>query len=163
MTWRMTPKTRKLNVTLHVAVSVGWLGLDLGLLCLGITGLLSGDPDTVRAAYRSMGILVDVAVLPISLLTLLTGILLSLGTRWGLARYWWVLAKLALTVAATVASLLALRGTVHQAVGLLPATGPVDIGGAAASLVAAPSVALCVYGAATALSVYKPWGRRKAA
>lgn len=148
-------------MTLHVAVSVGWLGLDLGLLTLGLTGLLSGDPDTVRAVYRSMGVLVDVAVIPVSLLTLGTGILLSLGTRWGLARYWWVLVKLALTLVAAVASLLALRSTVHGAIDLLPATGPVDVGGAAASLVAAPTVALCVYGAATALSVYKPWGRRK--
>jgi len=101
-------------------------------------------------------------VIPISVLTLLSGVLLGLGTKWGLLRYWWVLVKLVLTLAAAVASLVALRGTIHRAISLLPASGPVDVGPAAASLVAAPSVALCVYGAATVLSVYKPWGRRRA-
>ena len=162
MTWRMTRPTRRLNLTLHVAVSVGWLGLDLGLLAFGLTGLLSDDPDTVRAAYRGMGILADAAVIPISLLTLVTGVVLGLGTRWGLLRYWWVLVKLLITVGATVATFFALRGTIHRAIGALPASGPVDVGPVGASLVAAPSVALCLYATATALSVYKPWGRRNA-
>jgi len=162
MTWRMKRSTRKLNLTLHVAVSVGWLGLDLGMLAFGLTGLLSDNPDTVRAAYRGMGILADAVVIPISLLTLLTGVLLGLGTKWGLLRYWWVLVKLLITLGATIATFFALRGSIHQAIGALPASGPVDVGPVGASLVAAPSVALCLYTAATVLSVYKPWGRRKA-
>jgi hypothetical protein len=160
MTWTMRRATRRLMLTLHIAVSVGWLGLDLGMLALGLTGLGSDDPETVRAAYRAMAVLADAVIIPISLLTLLTGVLLGLGTTWGLLRYWWVLVKLGITVGAALASLLALRSTIHHAVALLPAAGPVDVGAAAASLVAAPSVALCLYTAATVLSVYKPWGRR---
>jgi len=156
----MTPGTRKLAVTLHVAVAVGWLGLDLGLLTLGVTGLASRDPRTAQAAYRAMGILGDVLVIPVSLATLLTGVLLGLGTRWGLLRYYWVLAKLVLTLAAALASTFALRATIHRAVAGLPAAGqPVDPGAAGISLVVAPTVALLVYGTATVLSVYKPWGR----
>jgi hypothetical protein len=164
--WRLSRKARRLALTAHVAVSVGWLGLDLGLLTLGLTGLLSGDPQLQRAAYRVMGLFGDVLIIPISLASLLTGLLVSLGTHWGLFRYYWVAAKFWLTLGATTASIFALRAQIGAAVHRLPATstdpGPLDIGGTAASLVAAPSVALLVYLAATALSTYKPWGRTAA-
>jgi hypothetical protein len=155
---------RRFALTAHVVVSVGWLGLDLGLLTLGLTGLLSGDPQLQRAAYRAMGVFGDVLIIPISLASLLTGVLLSVGTTWGLFRYYWVAAKFWLTLAATTASIFALRAQLHAAVRQLPADpgGPVDIGGTAQSLVAAPTVALLVYLAATALSTYKPWGRTAA-
>jgi hypothetical protein len=36
---------------MHVIVSVGALGLYLALLTLAITGLTTGDLETLRAAY----------------------------------------------------------------------------------------------------------------
>lgn len=38
------PVRRSLLVT-HVAVSVGWLGLTVGLLALGLTAFLTGDAE----------------------------------------------------------------------------------------------------------------------
>jgi hypothetical protein len=162
--WRLSRTARKLTLTAHVAVSVGWLGLDLGLLTLGGTGLASGDPELQRAAYRAMGLFADVLIIPISLASLLTGVLLSLGTPWGLFRHYWVAVKFWLTLGATVASIFALRAQIGTAVRKLPTAatdpgGPLDLGDTAASLVAAPSVALLIYLSATALSTYKPWGR----
>lgn len=160
----MSPRVRKAVLVSHVVAAVGWLGLDLGLLALGITGLTTGDPETLRAAYLAMDVLGDVLLIPISLAALLTGLIAALGTQWGLARYYWVLAKLVLTVAAGLASTFALRGHIEEAArqvsGLPPdAVLSVDLGRVALTLVTAPTVALAVYTAATVLSIYKPWGR----
>ncbi|MEV0275122.1 DUF2269 domain-containing protein [Streptomyces sp. NPDC050610] len=147
---------RRATLFVHVAVSVGWLGLTLGLLVLGIAGALTRSPATAAAAYRAMKIFGDWLIIPISLLSLVSGLVLSLGTTWGIARYRWVYTKFWLTLVATGASIFALRVTIDAAASAV-ATGP-DAGAAAPSLVAAPSVALTLYVFMTAISVLKPWG-----
>jgi hypothetical protein len=150
-------------LTLHVMVSVGWLGIDLGLLTLGIVALSTGDPQTLRACYLTMDVLGDVVIVPLSLLALLTGILLGLGTQWGLFRHYWILTKLVLTLIAATAFFFALRGQIAAAVE--------DVSGVPAdqlsreiitrpqALAVAPAVALAIYVTTTILAIYKPWGR----
>ena len=46
---------------------------------------------------------------PLALASLVTGIISSLGTTWGLFRYYWVLVKLGLTSLATLALLVHTR------------------------------------------------------
>ncbi|MEV4975719.1 DUF2269 domain-containing protein [Streptomyces scopuliridis] len=142
------PARRTLLVA-HVATSVSWLGLTLGLLTLGVTAFLTRDATTTQAAYRAMQILADWLIIPIALLALISGVLLSLGTPWGLARHRWVWIKFWLTLITLAATVLALRPTINDAA----ATGLPDN-----SLVAAPTVASCAYLFMTAISVLKPWG-----
>ncbi|MEP6956533.1 MAG: hypothetical protein ABI883_06885, partial [Chthoniobacterales bacterium] len=52
-------------------------------------------------------------IVPLSIAALLSGLIQSLGTQWGLARYWWILAKLSLTIGA-IAILLALMQAVSR-------------------------------------------------
>ncbi|WP_269855426.1 DUF2269 domain-containing protein [Streptomyces sp. RPT161] len=155
----LTRRTRRAVLVLHVTVSVGWLGLTAALLALGIAGAGSRDPATAAAAYPAMRILADWLVTPVSLLTLVSGLVLSLGTHWGLARHRWVLTKFWLTLAATAASILALRTVIGQAADAAVAGLPVPAGGR--DLVIAPSVALALYVFITAISVTKPWGRTR--
>ncbi|MGC5533134.1 DUF2269 domain-containing protein [Streptomyces sp. SR-10] len=133
----------------HVAVSVSWLGLTVGLLTLGITAFISGDPSTADAATRSMKIFGDWLVVPVALLALVSGLVLSLGTPWGLARHRWVWTKFWLTLVTTGLSIFSLRPGINAAA----ADGVVDI-----DLVIAPSVATATYLFITAISVLKPWG-----
>lgn len=142
------PARRTLLVT-HVATSVSWLGLTLGLLTLGVTAFLTNDATTTQAAYRAMKILADWLIIPIALLALISGVLLSLGTPWGLARHRWVWTKFWLTLTTLAATVFALRPTINDAA----AAGLPDN-----SLVAAPTVASCAYFFMTAISVLKPWG-----
>lgn len=164
---RLSPRARKSMVVLHVVVSVGWLALMLCLLTLSTTALTTNDADTVRTAYRAAGMLGDVLIIPLSLLTLTSGVVLSLGTSWGLFRYYWVSTKFWLTLAATVASIFALTARLHdavQAVARHPA-GPIsamDLGFIRYNMVIVPTVALLLYLANVILSVFKPWGRRTA-
>ena len=102
----MGPRLRRWALTLHVATSVGWLGSVAAVLSLVLTGLL-GQPDgAVQASYVAAAVVTRSVVVPLCLASLVTGVVQSLGTPWGLARHYWVLVKLVLTVVATFLLLL---------------------------------------------------------
>jgi hypothetical protein len=71
---------RKAVLTLHVVTAVGWLGTDLVLLTLGISGLLGTDAAVV---YPALGLIGTVLFIPLSVLVWLIGVLNAWGTRWG--------------------------------------------------------------------------------
>jgi uncharacterized membrane protein len=102
----LTPRLRKLALTAHVTVSVGWLGAVVAFLALSIAGLTSEDPQMVRGAYLVMELTGWVVLVPLSLASLLTGLVCSLGSIWGLFRHYWVLFKLLINVVATIVLLL---------------------------------------------------------
>lgn len=161
----MPPPVRKVMVVVHVVTSVSWLALMMCLLSLGAIGLATDDADTLRAAYRTMPMLGGPLIVPLSLLSLLSGLVLSLGTPWGLFRYRWVSTKFWLTLAAAVASVFQLTARLDEAaaVALRYPTGPIPamhLGFLRYNLVIVPTIALTVYVLNVALSVLKPWGRR---
>jgi hypothetical protein len=84
----MTPALRKLNLTAHVISSVGFLGGVASFLVLSMAGLTSQDAETVRGAYLAMNLIGQFIIVPLCLAALLTGIVQSLGTEWGLLRYY---------------------------------------------------------------------------
>ena len=102
----MTPRLRKFALTAHVTSSVGWLGAVAVFLALAVAGLTSQDAQTVRAAYLAMELTGWFVLVPLSLASLLTGLVQSLGTAWGLFRHYWVLFKLLINVVATIVLLL---------------------------------------------------------
>lgn len=146
----LKPPVRRALLVVHVAVSVSWLGLTLGLLTLGITAYTTGDPTLTEASYRAMKVFSDWLLVPVVVTTLVSGLVLSLGTPWGLARHRWVWIKFWITLVTGAATVFALRpGIVHAA-----SSGGVPD----SSLVAAPSVATAAYLFMTVISVLKPWG-----
>src|SRR5689334_19993174 len=102
----MTAGIRKFLLTLHITFSVGWLGAVAAFLALAIAGLSSRDPQLVRGAYLAMGLSGWFVIVPACLGALLTGIVQSLATPWGLFRHYWIVVKLVLTVGATLLLLL---------------------------------------------------------
>ncbi len=152
---KLQRRPRRALLVVHVAASASWLGVSLGLLALAVTATATGAGPAVEASARSMKLFADWLVLPLALLTLLSGLVLSLGTRWGLARHRWVYVKFWLTLATTAASIFALRPGVNDAVATLADGGrltrPTD-------LLAGPIVSLTSYAFMTAISVLKPWG-----
>ncbi|GHH70103.1 membrane protein [Streptomyces sulfonofaciens] len=138
-----------------MAASVSWLGLTLGLLALGVTAATTRSPAVAEASYRSMKVFADWLNIPIALLSLVSGVVLSLGTPWGLARHRWVLTKFWMTLAATGLTIFALRPEITRAAQQAVAGRQVT---QASDLIVAPSVALVTYAFMTAISVLKPWG-----
>ena len=102
----MTPSLRKLALTAHLTFSVGWIGAVVAYLALGVAALTSQDAQTVRAAWIAMELTGWFAIVPLALAALLTGVVISLGTPWGLFRHYWVVITLLLTVLATAVLLL---------------------------------------------------------
>ncbi len=146
---------RRALLVVHVATSVSWLGLTLGLLALGVTAFTTGSPEATEASYRSMQMFADWLIIPIALLTLGTGLVLSLGTTWGLARYRWVFTKFWITLVATGLSFFALRPEIgHAAAQAIAGENVAE----RSDLIVAPSVALATYLFMTVISVLKPWG-----
>src|SRR6516164_4768308 len=93
---------RKLTLLAHIAFSVGWFGAVIPYIALTITGLVSTDAQTVRSAYLALDLIGWFVIVPLSIAALFSGIVQSLGTQWGLIRYWWIVAKLVLTVIAII-------------------------------------------------------------
>src|SRR5919106_1920160 len=102
----MTPGLRKFALTTHLTVSVGWIGAVVAYLALGVSAVTSQDAQTVRAAWIAMEVTGWYVIVPLALAALLTGIVMSLGTPWGLFRHYWVLISLGLTIFSTVVLLL---------------------------------------------------------
>ena len=158
----MTPALRKLSLTAHVTCSVGWLGSVASFLALSIAGLTSKDTETVRSAYLAMNLVGQFIIVPLSFAALLTGVVQSLGSHWGLFRHYWVLVKFILTIGATLLLLLHQFNAVAAAARRisLAATGTLpELGGLAVQLVKDAGLAILVLLVITTLSVYKPWGR----
>ena len=155
----LSPRLRKLTLTVHVATSVGWLGVVAGYLVLAITGVTSQDAPTVSAAYLAMELLAWNAVIPLALASLATGLVSSLTTPWGLIQHYWVLIKLCLTSFATVVLLLQLgpiTALADHAAAMTLAGGALD--GARLQQIAHAGGGIIVLLVVTALSVYKPRG-----
>jgi hypothetical protein len=157
---------RKLLLTVHIVVSVGVIGADVSVITLGATGLMSSAPELIRASYLAMELLAESVLLPLALAALLTGILLGLGTSWGLTRYYWVMTKLVLTISAVTALVFVLRPRVSQAAAevlRVPLTelATTGIGKLGVAVTVGSAVALLVLLTTAILAVYKPWGQTR--
>ena len=155
----MTARLRKLALTGHIIVSVGWFGAVAAFLALAVAGLTSRDTQLVRTAYAAMELTARWVIVPLAVASLLSGIIQSLGTPWGLFRHYWVLAKLSLTTFATIILLakMPLIGYAARRAVTTPLSGP-DLHMAGMQLAIHATGGLLVLLLITALSVYKPWG-----
>lgn len=158
----MTPALRRLNFLGHVTFSVGWLGAVASFLALSVAGLASRDPETLRSAYVAMNLLGEYVIVPLSVIALVTGVVQSLGTHWGLLRYYWVVVKLVLTMLATAVLVMhqftavraAAQRATQSALGTLP-----DVGRLGVQLAVDSALAVLTLLVVTAIAVYKPWGK----
>lgn len=161
----MRPGTRKALLAVHIAASVGWLGAVGAFLVLAAAAMSQPENAMMRAAYVYMELIGWWVLVPLAMLSLVSGVLQGLGTQWGLVRHYWVLVKLVLTALSTMVLLAYMKtlGFLSEAAsdsaevraGVLPSLSPV-LHASAALL-----VLLLVFG----LSIYKPrgltgWGRR---
>ncbi len=153
----LSPRGRKLALTVHVSISVGWLGAVLTFLALAVVGITSSDVQLVRAIDLVARPLAWWVLVPLSVGSLVTGIVQSLGTPWGLIRHYWVLFKLALNVIATAILILYTRTVDHYAaVAERPDSTLLDL--QAPTFVVHGAAAVMVLAGAMILAVFKPRG-----
>jgi uncharacterized membrane protein len=150
----------KFVLTAHVAASVGWLGGVVAFLALAVAGLTSDDAQTVQAAYLMMELIGWYALVPLALASLLTGLVQSLGSKWGLFRHYWVLFKLLINVFATIVLLLYTQTLEHFArVAAQTTLASDDLSRLrTSSPLLHAGFALLLLLVATTLAIYKPQG-----
>jgi hypothetical protein len=152
----MSASLRRAALALHIITSVGWIGAAAGYLVLGGLAAMSEEPLTVRAAWIGMEVIGWRAVVPLGALALVTGLVMSLGTSWGLVRHYWVLFALVLTVVAL--TVLILHMPAVMAAADLARTGDDRAVMALGGDVLHPAVGLVVLVVVAVLNVYKPRG-----
>lgn len=157
---RLSPRARRVWLVLHVGLSVGWLGVALSMTVLALIGQLASAPAMRHGAYEVLHVVDLAAAIPSMALSIVTGLVVSLGSKWGLVRYRWVLVKFAISlsipmVAGTVENSLADELALRTAD---PAASP---GGTGLALTACLATFVAALWLATILSVAKPWGRTR--
>ena len=152
----MPPAVRKLALTIHLTSSVGWIGAVVAYLALGVAAVTSSDAQTVRAAWTAMDLTGWWVIVPLAIAALATGLVMSVGTPWGLFRHYWVLISLALTVLCTVVLVLHMPTVSAMAIRARSSDGA-DLRALGGDLFH-PGVGLLLLLAITVLNVYKPAG-----
>ena len=157
--WRLGARTRKGVLVVHIVSAGAWIGIDVVMGVLVFTALLADD-DTRALCYQALELFAVWPLLTTGLVCLASGVVLGLGTKWGLVRYWWVAIKLALNILLTTLVLVALRPEVIEKA----EQGRKFLAGEPASLavgdlifppIVSPSALLIAF----VLAVFKPWGR----
>ena len=156
----MGTRTRKGFLVVHVASAGAWIGIDVVMAVFVFTALLADDDSTKALCYRALELFAVWPLLTTGLVCLASGIVLGLGTKYGLVRYWWVAIKLVLNIVLTALVLVALRPAVTEAAeqGRQFAVGaPASL--AVGDLIFPPIVSPTALRIAVVLAVFKPWGR----
>ncbi len=158
--WRLRGRTRKAILVTHVIAAGIWIGLDVAMAVLIFTAMGTSDQQTQAFTLQALELVTVWPMFAAGLLSLATGVLLGLGSKYGLVRYWWVAVKLVLNVVLCTLIVLALRGGVTDAAeaGRAMAAG-IDVAWNSGDLVFPPIVSPTALVIAFVLSVFKPWGR----
>jgi uncharacterized membrane protein len=155
----MTPRLRKFALTAHVTSSVGWLGTAAAFQALAIAAVRSGESEAVRGFYSGMALIGWYVIVPFCVASLVTGLIMSLATPWGLFRHYWVLVKFLITVVAALV-LFGFTQTLSSLGHLAadPALSTEELRNLKQSPVLHSGGGLLVLLVTTFLAVYKPWG-----
>jgi hypothetical protein len=155
----MSPGVRKAALLVHIIASVGSIGAVAAFIGLAVAALANADTGFARAAYPAMEATAWFAIVPLIGASLVTGIVESLGTTWGLFRYYWVATKLGLTVFSMIVLLIHMQpiGDLAEAAAN-PALSLSDYQSLQVQMLAAAIAGLLVLIVMTVLSVYKPKG-----
>ena len=159
--WRLGANARKSVLLVHIASAGSWIGIDIAMAVLIFTALFTNDDRTKAVSYQALGQFVVSSLLIVGLVCLISGILLGLGTKYGIVRYWWVATKLALNLLLTSLVLISLRGEVVAKAeqGRQFLAGDRVTLAEVGDLLFPPIVSPTALLIALALAIFKPWGR----
>lgn len=165
-TFRLGGRTRKAVLVVHIAAAGTWLGVDVALGLLVLTVLGPGVPVDTLTAAASLAYFAPGALTIAGLACLATGVVLGVGSKYGLLRYWWVAVKLVLNVVLVTLVLAVLTPgleAVASSARTALASGTPPALPDLSTLAFPPVVSTTSVLVAMTLSVVKPWGRRRPA
>jgi hypothetical protein len=157
---------RRWLLTIHLLFSAIMFGVAVAFLILSIAAANTSDEGVLKACYTSMHVLAKTSVKVSTIGTLVTGILLSVLTQWGLFKYYWIIAKEVLTVLSIVLGPIGMYFWTLKAVTLTTAEGLNALHDQAfivnnVQLWIGIILQIISLIAMFIISVFKPWGPRK--
>jgi Predicted integral membrane protein (DUF2269) len=139
---------RRALLTAHILCSVALLGDVAGYLAVAISAASTDNPEFAAASYELLEMFSLVFGIPLSFAALLTGVGLTLVTKWRVRRHRWVTAKLLLILSVLLVGSFVIGPT-------NPAARSGD-GDAQLILILASAYDVLALSLATGLAVYKP-------
>ncbi|MFD4256469.1 hypothetical protein ACFWR9_02265 [Streptomyces sp. NPDC058534] len=139
-----------------MTVAVGWVGIEIAQLLLGLVGLTTDDAGLVSATRVVMEVLGIELIAIIAWTTLLTGLLLATATQWGLLKHYWIVTKLVINIILMLNGHFFLQHWLREQAEVGKAPESLSL-----QLVIVMSIALVLLVTATTLSIYKPWGKTR--
>lgn len=159
-TRKLSGRTRKIVLLVHILTAAAWFGIDLALGILVVVSQVADDPRTAGTAIQAVDLFAIWPMFGTSIVCLVSGVMLGIGSKYGLVRYWWVAVKLVINVVMSALIFFALRPGIGEAASIgermvagdPTAVVPADL---LYPVVVAPTLLVIAY----LLSVFKPWGR----
>ncbi|MCY9694691.1 hypothetical protein [Paenibacillus alginolyticus] len=163
---KMTLTQRRWLLTIHLLFSAIMLGGAVVFLILSIIAANTSDEGALKACYTSMHVLAKTSIRASTIGTLVTGILLSVLTQWGLFKFYWIIAKEVLTVLSIVLGPIGMYLWTLKAVTLTTEEGLNALQDPAFivnndQLWVGIFLQIISLVAMFTISVFKPWGSRK--
>jgi hypothetical protein len=160
---RVSRRWRQVTLVTHIVSAGAWIGIDVVVAVLVLVGWFGTDAQVRSLAYQALATFVMWPMLTAGLLSLASGLVLGLATKWGLLRFWWVAVKLVANLVLCTLILVLLQPGMDDvaAHGRHLLTGSPD-NSAVITLFFPPAVSLTTLVLATTLAVVKPWGRIRA-
>jgi hypothetical protein len=163
---KLSVTQRRWLLSAHLLFSAIMFGVAIAFLILSITAANTSDEGMLKACYTSMHVLAKTSVLASTIGTLVTGILLSVLTHWGLFKHYWIIAKEGLMIVSILLGPIGMLAWTLKAVTMTSAEGldalnnPVFIVNSGQLWIGIILQILSV-GGMFVISVFKPWGPRK--
>ncbi len=150
--WRLARAHRQVVLIVHVLASVGLFGIALTALGFATLALRSDDTSMRQALLRAIELL-DRPLLPIlAVVSVASGVLLCLGTAWGLFTHVWIVTKQVIMATLIVTGVFWIGESARQAL---------EVGTPSAVLLGLYAGHLALLVTATTLSIVKPKAQLK--
>jgi uncharacterized membrane protein len=109
MAVRLHLRKKQLLVSIHVIAVALWFGGTMGMFLLGFYLKNAVNGEQLYYTLVSMHVIDESLLKYPALVTLITGIMLSVWTQWGLFKHYWVLIKFVLTIVTILLGILFLN------------------------------------------------------
>ncbi|WP_432981188.1 hypothetical protein [Dactylosporangium sp. CA-233914] len=157
---RLGVRTRKAVLVVHIASAGAWLGIDVAMAVVIFTAVFTDDTGIRALCYQALQLFAVWPLFTAGTVCLASGVVLGLGSKYGLVRYWWVATKLALNILLVGLVPIALRPGLYglSELGRQLAAGQ-SVTASVGDMIYPPIVSPAALLIATVLAVFKPWGR----
>ncbi len=153
----MSSAVRKFVLAVHLMCSVGWIGAVAAYLALAVFPLITRDTQAVWV-WTALEVIGWWAIVPLAVAALVTGLVVALGTPWGLFRHYWVLISLVLTILCTAVLVDHMFGVSATATMLRSKGTTAGADGEMGPDLLHPGVGLVILLVIAVLNVFKPRG-----